>query len=146
MVEIATGTHWDTLNSVYGMRNITPSVEMYEESLPTISAHNPRSYDSSDQGINGCLSHIAEGLYLLPSVEAIYVTIEESEIDIWVVLPERDITILKEIVEKELELSRPLIAGGTQVFLIDFHVIYRCGRGIKDIAPTRAIRIPKEVS
>jgi len=117
----------------------------YRTQLPVISLSNKRDFDSSNQYIDGWLSLIREGLYSIPSVEDIFVSIEGSDVDVWVVIPERDLAILHQIVEMEWELIKPFVSGENPAFLIDFHVVYRCGRNVEDLAPTRAIRLPRQV-
>jgi len=102
-----------------------------------------REFDSSSQDVNGWLSLIKEELYSNPSVEDIFVSIEGSDVDVWVVIPEHDLTILHQIVEAEAELFNTLVSGESPPFLIEFHLIYRCGRNVEELAPTRAIRLPR---
>jgi len=111
--------------------------------VPMIYIDYKREFDSSSQDVNGWLSLIKEELYSNPSVEDIFVSIEDSDVDVWVVIPERDLAILEQIVEKEAELFNTLVSGENPPFLIDFHIIYRCGRNVEDLAPTRAIRLPR---
>jgi len=108
----------------------------YEEPLLVISA---------DNAVNGWLSLIREELYSISSVEDIIVSIEDNDVDVWVVIPERDLTILHQIVEREWELLKTLVSGENPPFLIDFHIIYRCSRNVEELAPTEAIRLPKQV-
>ena len=113
--------------------------------VPKICIDYKREFDSSSQDVNGWLSLIKEELYANPSVEDIFVSIEGSDIDVWVVIPERDLAILDQIVEREWELLKTLVSGESPPFLIDFHVIYRCNRNVEDLAPTRTIRLPRQV-
>ena len=115
----------------------------YEELLPPRSVVNEGGFDTSDQDINGWLSLIREGLHSIPSVEDIFISIEGSDVDVWVVIPERDLAILHQIVEAEGELFDTLVSGENSPFLMDFHIIYRRGRNIEDLAPTKAIRLPR---
>ena len=118
---------------------------VYEEPLPVISADNRMGLDSSNQCVDGWLSLIREELYSNPKVEHIFVSIEDSDVDVWVVIPKRDISVLRQLVEIEGRILELLVSGEHPPFLIDFHIIYRCGRNIEDLAPTRAIRLPKQV-
>lgn len=111
--------------------------------VPMIYIDYKREFDSSSQDVNGWLSLIREKLYANPSVEDIFVSIEGSDVDVWVVIPEHDLTILHQIVEAEAELFDTLVSSESPPFLIDFHVIYRCGRNVEELAPTRAIRLPR---
>jgi len=117
--------------------------ECPEEPLPVNSWYNKWDVDSSNQDVNGWLSLIKSELYSNPSVEDIFVSIEDSNVDVWVVIPERDLTILHQIVEKEGELFGVLVSGESPPFLVDFHIIYRRGRKIEELAPTKAIRLPR---
>jgi len=117
----------------------------YEELLPVISVANKRGFDSSDQCVDGWIALVRGALYSIPSVEDIFVSIEGSDVDVWVVIPERDLTILHQIADREWALSKTFVFGENPPFLIDFHVIYRCGRNIEDLAPTRAIRLSRQV-
>jgi len=121
-----------------------PMISMtYEEALPIESVGNKGGLDSSDQNVNGWLSLIREELYSNPSVEDIFVSIEDSDVDVWVVIPERDLAILHQIVEVEGELFDTLVSGESPPFLVDFHIIYRRGRKIEELAPTKAIRLSR---
>ena len=118
---------------------------VYEELRPPTSVDDTIGFDSSDQDINGWLSLIREELYSIASVEDIFVSIEDDDVDVWVVIPEHDLAILHQIVEKEGELFDTLVSGESPPFLIEFHIIYRCGRDVEELAPTRAFGLPKQV-
>ncbi len=125
-------------------RHWPPTILMgYEEPLPEDSVDNEVGLDSSDQTINGWLSLVKDKLYANLSVEDIYVDIEDDDVDVWVVIPEHDLAILHQIVEAEGDLFDTLVSGESPPFLIEFHVIYRCGRDVEQLAPTRAIRLPR---
>jgi len=114
-----------------------------EEPPRVIRVENKGGFDSSNQNVNGWLSLVREKLYANPSVEDIFVDIEDDDVDVWVVIPEHDLAILHQIVEAEGELFDTLVSGESPPFLIEFHVIYRCGRNVEELAPTRAIRLPR---
>ncbi len=113
--------------------------------VPTVSVENSRRYDSSDQSVNGWITRVREKLYSNTAVEDIFVKIEDNDIDVWVVTSKREIGVLRQIVEKEDELLKTLVSGDNPALFIDFHVIYRCGRNIEELVPTRAIRIQRGV-
>ena len=115
----------------------------YETPLSLESVDNRRGFDSSDQNLNGWLSLIREQLYSNSSVEDIFVSIEDSDVDVWVVIPKRDISIIRQLVEIEGRMLEMLVSGEHPAFLIDFHVIYRCGRNIEELVSNRAIRLPR---
>ena len=116
----------------------------YQEPLPITSVANEEGrFDFSNQDVNGWLSFIKKALSANPSVEDIFVSIEDSDVDVWVVIPKHDLTILHQIVEAEGKLFDILVSGESPPFLVDFHIIYRCGRNIEALAPTGAIRLPR---
>ena len=115
----------------------------YEEPLPLKSVDNTRCPDISNQCVDGWIALIREELYANPSVEDIFVSIEDNSVDVWVVIPERDLTVLDQLADIEWKLLEMFVSGEHPVFLADFHVIYRCGRNVEDLAPTRAIRLPR---
>ena len=117
----------------------------YQEPLPLESVDTKRGFDLSDQRVDGWLSLIKEELYSISSVEDIFVSIEDSNVDVWVVIPERDLAVLDQLADIEWALLEMFVSGEHPVFLIDFHIIYRCGRNVEDLAPTRAIRLPRQV-
>ena len=115
----------------------------HEEPLPVISVDNKRGFDSSNQCVDGWIALVREALFSIPLVEDIFVSIEDNNVDVWVVIPERDLAILHQIVEREGELFETLVSGENPPFLVDFHIIYRCGRKTEELAPTKAIRLPR---
>jgi hypothetical protein len=141
---ISSTTEVDVLNSAIKEsvpKDWLPAIFMGYEASRGVG--NTRAFDSSDQTVNGWLSLLREELYSNPSVEDIFVTIEDNNVDAWVVIPHRDLGVLHQIVEKEWELLKILVSGKSPAFLIDFHIIYRYGRNVQDLAPTRAIPLPR---
>jgi len=103
----------------------------------------PQEVVLSDQGVNGWVSLVRNKLYANLSVEDIYISIEDSNVDVWVVIPERDIATLDQLANIEWKMLKMFVSGEHPAFLIDFHVIYRCGRNVEELAPTKAIRLPR---
>ena len=116
----------------------------YEKPLPLESVDNKGGFDSSDQSTDGWIALIRGALYSIPSVEDIFVSIEDDNVDVWAVIPQRDIAVLGQLADIEWELLETFASGKHPLFLIDFHVIYRCGRNIEDLAPTGAIRLLRQ--
>jgi len=139
----------DLLNSAIKQsipRDWLPIIFMaHEEILPVIGVANRMGFDSSNQCVDGWLSLVREELYSNPLVEDIFVSIEDSNVDVWVVIPERDLAALDQLADIEWKLLEMFVSGEHPVFLIDFHVIYRCGRNIGDLVPTMAVRLPRQV-
>ena len=100
---------------------------------------------SSDQEVDGWISRIREQLYLEPSVESVYMSIEEGNVDLWVVVPERDIQVVRRIAESQARIMDLFGQTEKPLFFIDFHVVYRNGHSEEEVIPKRAIRLPKEI-
>ena len=115
----------------------------YKALLPGKSVYSTRVFDSSNQCVDGWLAHIREELYSNSSVEDIFYSIKDSNVDVWVVIPKRDITILRQLVEIEGRILGMLVSGKHPAVLIDFHVIYRCDRNVEELVSNRAIILPR---
>jgi len=122
-----------------------PTFEAYGELQSPTSVYNKVVSDFSNQCVDGWLSLIREQLYSIPSVEDVFFSIEDSDVDVWVVIPERDVAVLDQLADIEWGLLEMFVSGEHPVFLIDFHIIYRCGRNIDDLVPTMAVRLPRQV-
>ena len=144
-LEIKTTVEVDVLSSSIkqSIPKDWPIIFGYEKPLPLESVYNRRGFDSSNQCVDGWIALVREALFSIPLVEHIFVSIEDSGVDVWVVIPERDLAILHQIVEAEGELFDTLVSGESPPFLMDFHIIYRRSRNIEDLAPTKAIRLPR---
>ena len=140
-----TNTMVKTISSTTDVDILDSSIKQHvpRDWVPMISIDNEREFDTLSQDINGWLSLVKEQLYSNPSVEDIFVDIEDDDVDVWVVIPEHDLAILHQIVETEGKLFQALVSTESPTFLIDFHIIYRCGRNIEELAPTQAIRLPR---
>ena len=99
----------------------------------------------SDQSANGWISRIRDDLYSISSMESIYISIEGEEVDIWVIIPKRDIGIVRQIAECQGRFLKMLTLDAHSPFSLDFHVVYREGRSEGDLLPTRAFCIPRQV-
>ena len=125
----------DSVNKQSGYRCLIAVYTEYEEPLTASNVDNT--------GVNGWISLIKKTLFANPSVEDIFVSIEDSDVDVWVVIAKRDLSVLSQLVEKEEQVIEMLVSGENPALMIDFHVIYRCGRNIKELVSNRAIRLPR---
>ncbi len=132
----------DSVKKQSGYKCLTAVVAGYEKPL-TVNNNSTALFDLITQSVNGWISLIKKRLFDNPSVEDIFVSIEGSDVDVWVVIPKRDLSVLSQLVEKEEQIIEILVSGKNPALLIDFHVIYRCGRNIEDLVSNRAIRLPK---
>ena len=133
----------DSVNKQSDYRCLTAVFTEYEEPLTVSKVDSTGLFDFTNQNVNGWISLIKKTLFANPSVEDIFVSIEESDVDMWVVIAKRDLSVLSQLVEKEGHIIEILVSGENPALLIDFHVIYRCGRNIEDLVSNRAIRLPK---
>lgn len=111
-------------------------------SQATISQENS-DIVSSDQSINGWIAYVREEFYSVPEVEAIYVTIDENDVDIWLLIPNRDIGVVRQLAEREMNMLDRFATLERPQFLIEFHVVYRCDADESQYVPLRAIRLPR---
>jgi len=98
---------------------------------------------SSDQTINGWIAYIREEFYSIPEVEAVYVVIEENNVDIWLLVPNRDFALVRQLVDREMKVLETFVAIEQLLFLFEFHIVYRCGADESQFLPQRAIRLPR---
>ena len=98
---------------------------------------------SSDQTMNGWIAYVREEFYSIPEVEAIYVVIEENNIDIWLLIPNRDFALVLQLVDHEIKILETFVAIEQPLFLFEFHIVYRCGADESQFVPQRAIRLPR---
>lgn len=113
-------------------------------------AYESESYSSepptiSDSQTDSWLHRISESVYANPAVEALFVSKgEEAVRDYWVVIPERDIALVRKLINDQKEKVLSLFAQTENVpFQLDFHIVYRNGRDIKELIPSKAISVRK---
>ena len=133
----------DSVNKQSGYRYLISVLTEYEKPLTESKVDSTGLFDLTTQSVNGWIALIRKRLFGNPSVEDIFVSIEGSDVDVWVIIPKRDLSLLSQIVEKEEQIIETLVSGENPALLIDFHVIYRCGRNIEDLVSNRAIQLPK---
>ncbi len=97
----------------------------------------------SDQKINGWIAYIREEFYSIPQVEAIYVAIEENNIDLWLLIPTRDFTLLRRLVDREIKILESFAGTQRPPFTFEFHIVYRCGADESQFVPQRALRLTR---
>lgn len=126
-------------------------VRLKPESLPVctdgqaeVAEDETREMVGSNQQVDGWISRIREQLYLEPSVESVYMSIEEANIDFWVVIPKWDIDVVHHIAESQARIMDMFGQTEKPLFFVDFHVIYRNGHDESELIPTLAIRLPKQ--
>ena len=99
----------------------------------------------SDSRSHSWLNRISKTVFANPAVEALFVSnVEEAVRDYWVVIPERDIALVRELISDQQEKVLSLFAQAENApFQLDFHIVYRNGRDVKELIPSEAISVPR---
>ena len=97
----------------------------------------------TNQEGNGWIAYIRETFYESPQVESIYYTIEEDKIDIWLIIPKRDFSLVRRLVDLEMSVLDTFEANDKLLCQCEFNIIYRGRNNEADLIPQRALRIPK---
>ncbi len=118
-------------------------IDAHSQSPGEIVSQENSEHVISDQTVNGWIAYIKEIFYSVPEVESIYFTIEESDVDIWLVIPDRDFDLVRELVDREMQIMSKFASVESTVFLLEFHIVYRCGVDKGRFIPQRAIQIPR---
>ena len=112
--------------------------------LTVSTDYPPGQSDTSDSLANSWLSRIRKTVYANPAVEALFVSKgEEAVRDYWVVIPKRDIALVRKLISDQQEKVLSLFAQTDAPFQLDFHIVYRNGRDVKELIPSEAISLPK---
>lgn len=132
-----------------GVRRTSPSFLAFfelttrEYSSKATALQGSRDIVSSDQTMNGWIAYIREEFYSVPAVEAIYVAIEDNDVDVWLLIPDRDFALVRKLVDLEMKILESFATLERPLFLFEFHIIYRCGADETQFVPKRAIRLPR---
>ena len=120
---------------------IQTSVSAFE---PHISMAQEEDTTRSDSWNDGWLATIRRELHEHGRFEHLYVSIgDEGMVDYWVVIPDRDLDLVRRLVEEQHKIVR-LFGSGQQrpPFNLDFHIVYGKGRDAKTLVPSDAFRVP----
>jgi len=100
----------------------------------------------TNQEVNGWIAYIKDIFYEFPQVESIYYAIEEDKNDIWLIIPKRDFSLVRRLVDLEMNVLDTFETNETNdkpLYQFEFHIIYRGRNNEADLIPQRAVRIPK---
>ncbi len=97
----------------------------------------------TNQEINGWIAYIKGIFYEYPQVESIYYSIEEDNIDIWLIIPVRDFSLVRRLVDSEMMVLDTFETDDKSLCQCEFHITYRNGHIESDLIPQNALRIPK---
>lgn len=97
----------------------------------------------ANQEVNGWVAYIKETFYESPQVESIYYTIEEDKIDIWLIIPKRDFSLVRRLVDLEMSVLDTFEVNDKLLYQCEFHIMYRGRNNEADLIPQKALRILK---
>lgn len=112
---------------------------MYNLTSPTSSNWN----DSSDSGL---LTRIRGAVYTEhPEIQAAWFSISDERLaDYWIVIPERDVALVRRLLEEQQQKVIRLFANtANPPFQLDCHIVYGVGRDASSLVPSGATRILK---
>lgn len=96
---------------------------------------------ANSQKPNGWAGWAREALYGFKEVESVYYTIDNELIDVWVVIPERELSLLRQIIDVEMKFLDKFDAEKRSRRTFDFHIIYRSGAPESSLIPSGAVRL-----
>ena len=99
--------------------------------------------EMSDNVDNGWLRFIAKRVYAHPAVEQLFVSIDDEDVNYWLVIPERDIETVRALVREQHSIVCLFTDVPNPPFQLDFHIIYREGHEAQALVPSDAKRIQK---
>jgi len=124
--------------------DILPAVINDDQSLSWLTSDNRvENVFFTNQEVNGWIAYIKEMFYVYPEVESIYYSIEEDNIDIWLIIPERDFSLVRRLVDLEMLALDTFETDDKSLCQCEFHIIYREGHIEGDLIPQKALHIPK---
>ena len=89
------------------------------------------------------ISLLRQALFSLQGIESMHLARDDNTIDVWVVIPKRDIGLVRKIAETEREFMAQFVNPRCDpLFYFDFHTVYRESHDVSELVPRRAIEIP----
>ena len=88
---------------------------------------------------SGWVSYIKDLFYSVPETEAIYFTIDDKDVDFWILIPMRNFNLLCRLVELEMVVLDNFSYGDSSLYRLEFHFVYRDGADAQCIIPPKAL-------
>lgn len=124
--------------------DISPMVINHDRAFLWLTSDNKlKNVFFTNQEVNGWMAYMKEIFYEYPQVESIYYSIEEDNIDIWLIIPERDFSLVRRLVDSEMMVLDTFEMDDKSLYQCEFHIIYRDGHIENDLIPQNALRITK---
>ena len=87
---------------------------------------------------------LRDDLFAVQGIESIHVARDDTTLDVWVIIPRRDINVVRSIAETERAIMARFINHQRDpIFFFDFHTMYRESNQPSELVPLRAIEIPR---
>lgn len=118
-------------------------IDTHPHSPESIATQENSDHIILDQTVNGWIAYIKEEFYSVPEIESIYFAIDENSVDIWFVIPDRDFDLVRQLSDREMQIISKFASLERTEFLLEFHIVYRCGVDEGRFIPQRAIRLPR---
>jgi hypothetical protein len=135
------GLTWLRFSSMISTKLPTELDVCEKDSRASIVEQENSHASQSDQSLNGWIAYVKEVFYSVPDVESIYLTIEENNVDLWLVIPKRDFKLVRRLVELEMRVLNDFVSPQGMQLFIEFHIMYRCGVAESQLIPREAIRL-----
>ena len=107
--------------------------------MPKIKLRNREFEEINDD----CTSYLGQNLYAISRVETVFISLETEYIDVWIVIPKRDVQIMEQIFEVDKEIVGKFSLTKRSPLFFDFHVVYRDGSDEKELVSDKAVLLPK---
>ena len=98
---------------------------------------------SSNQTLNGWISYIKDQFYSVPETEVIYYTIDNKDVDLWILIPTRNFQLLRRLVDLEMRVLDTFSYGNESLYRLEFHILYRNYAKENTIISSKAILLPR---
>ena len=87
---------------------------------------------------------LRDDLFSIQGIESMYLARDETNVDVWVVIPKRDIDLVRKIAETEREIMSQFFNHQRDpIFYFDFHTVYMESSRVEELVPRSAIEIPR---
>ena len=89
------------------------------------------------------ISYLGRQLYAVTGVEKVYISRETDNVDVWIIIPQRDTHIMEQISMVYGKIIELFSLTKRSPLLFDFHVIYRDGADDKDLISEKELFLLK---
>ena len=113
------------------------------DSNEVLLQEKPIDSDIFSQTLNGWISYIKDQFYKISEIQSIYYSINDKDVDIWILIPKRDIVLLRRLVDLEIKVLETFTYGGESLFRLEFHIVYCNHTDEKMLVPSKALYLQK---